>query len=51
MKDRPGLLIRLRFYTIFFSIAGKPVPTELRNEGAAFTKELQYDEAQAGKLF
>ncbi|KAF9966515.1 snoRNA-binding rRNA-processing protein imp4, partial [Mortierella alpina] len=26
--------------------SGKPVPTELRNEGAAFTKELQYDEAQ-----
>ncbi|KAG0052184.1 snoRNA-binding rRNA-processing protein imp4 [Gryganskiella cystojenkinii] len=26
--------------------SGKPVPTELRNEGAQFTKDLQYDEAQ-----
>ncbi|KAF9167897.1 snoRNA-binding rRNA-processing protein imp4 [Actinomortierella ambigua] len=26
--------------------SGKPIPTELRNEGAQFTKELQYDEAQ-----
>ncbi|KAF9923053.1 snoRNA-binding rRNA-processing protein imp4 [Linnemannia zychae] len=27
--------------------SGKPIPTELKNEGAQFTKDLQYDEAQA----
>ncbi|KAG0231906.1 snoRNA-binding rRNA-processing protein imp4 [Actinomortierella wolfii] len=26
--------------------SGKPIPTELKNEGAQFTKDLQYDEAQ-----
>ncbi|KAF9895635.1 snoRNA-binding rRNA-processing protein imp4, partial [Lobosporangium transversale] len=26
--------------------SGKPVPNELKNEGAAFTKDLQFDEAQ-----
>ncbi|KAF9583406.1 snoRNA-binding rRNA-processing protein imp4 [Lunasporangiospora selenospora] len=26
--------------------SGKPVPNELKNEGAGFTKDLQYDEAQ-----
>lgn len=34
---------------LVLSIAGKPVANELKNEGAQFTKDLQYDEAQEGK--